>query len=53
LNPSYTKVCQWQYEGFSEPDNGIYAALNKGIARATADVVGLLHSDDFLPPIPC
>lgn len=30
----------------SEPDGGIYDALNKGIARASGDVVGLLHSDD-------
>ena len=31
----------------SEPDNGIYDALNKGIRRATGDVVGFLHADDF------
>ena len=28
-------------------DGGIYDALNRGIARATGDVVGLLHSDDL------
>ena len=30
----------------SEPDQGIYDALNKGIQRAHGDVVGFLHSDD-------
>ncbi len=32
----------------SEPDGGIYDAINRGIARATGDVVGLLHADDQL-----
>lgn len=32
----------------SEPDNGLYDALNKGIALATGDVVGLVHADDLL-----
>lgn len=31
----------------SEPDSGMYEAINKGIRLATGDVVGLLHSDDF------
>lgn len=30
----------------SEPDKGMYDALNKGIALATGDVVGILHADD-------
>jgi glycosyltransferase len=31
----------------SEPDNGIYHALNKGIRLATGGVVGFLHADDL------
>lgn len=33
----------------SERDRGIYHALNKGLDRATGDVVGFLHSDDWYP----
>ena len=41
-----------EYEGristiISEPDHGMYEAINKGIRVATGDVIGLLHSDDF------
>lgn len=32
----------------SEPDRGMYEAINKGIKMATGDVIGLVHSDDFL-----
>ncbi|WP_010179194.1 glycosyltransferase family 2 protein [Aquimarina agarilytica] len=32
----------------SEKDNGIYDALNKGVRHATGDIVGFVHSDDFL-----
>ncbi len=32
----------------SERDSGIYDALNKGVRLATGDIVGFVHSDDFL-----
>lgn len=32
----------------SEPDRGMYEAINKGIRLATGDYVGMVHSDDML-----
>jgi glycosyltransferase involved in cell wall biosynthesis len=32
------------------PDKGVYDAFNKGIARATGDVIGILNSDDVYEP---
>lgn len=31
----------------SEPDNGIYDALNKGMLSAKNEIIGILHSDDL------
>lgn len=48
---SIIKQYESQFEGklkwISEPDSGLYDAMNKGINMATGDVIGILNSDDF------
>jgi glycosyltransferase involved in cell wall biosynthesis len=43
----YEPLFKGRLRWISEPDDGLYDAINKGIRMATGDIVGVLHSDDF------
>lgn len=41
--PKFNSRLKW----ISEPDSGLYDAMNKGIRMATGDIIGIINSDDF------
>lgn len=43
----YELLFKGRMKWISEPDNGLYDAMNKGVQMATGNIIGILNSDDF------
>lgn len=47
---SYEPEFEGRMRWISEPDGGIYDAMNKGIHMATGELIGIINSDDYYEP---